>query len=135
VSQKGSKHIWVDSVFDGDSKSAKNTIGYNTNFWKSSLFFQRSVPKLTLSLHLRKLFANEKMPLHLGCRTTKTASLYLVLSKSYLKNSHTHGLFGQTLVSSIIVENINQSKFVTLYLVTTSTTTSCEFMSIISENI
>jgi hypothetical protein len=37
------------------------------------------------------------MPFRLGCRTPKTAVLYLVPNKSYSKNSHTHGLFGQTL--------------------------------------
>ena len=97
VSRKGSKHIWVDSVFDGDSKYVKKSIGCHARFWKSSLFFQRSFTKSTSKLQPRKVFASEKMPLHVGCRTPKTAGLYLVPSKSYSQNSHTHGLFGWTI--------------------------------------
>ncbi len=40
VSKKGSKHIWVDSVFNGDSKYVKKSIGCHASFQKSSLFFK-----------------------------------------------------------------------------------------------
>ena len=86
VSRKGSKHIWVDSVFDGDSKYVKNSIGCHASFWKSSLFFQRSFTKPTSKLQPRKVFASEKLPLCLGCRTPKTAGPYLVPIKNYSKN-------------------------------------------------
>ncbi len=42
------------------------------------------------------------MPFGLGCQTPKSAGLSLVSIKSYSKNSHTHGLFGQTIVNRLI---------------------------------
>ena len=102
MSRKRSKHIWVDSVFNGDSKYAKKSIGFHASFEKSNLVFQRSYEKPTSRLLLRKDFASEKMLLRLGYRTAKTAGLYLVPSKSYSKNSHTHGLFKRTIPSETL---------------------------------
>src|SRR5689334_15073347 len=60
-------------------------------FLEILLVFPKILYKADFEIAAQKSFASEKMPLCLGCRTPKTADLYLISSKSYSKNSHTHG--------------------------------------------
>jgi hypothetical protein len=95
-----SKNIWVDSVFDADSEYVKKSIGPYVKFWSYQSVFQRFAKTRVWENSSNVLSDRKKMRCHRSYLLVKTAGLYLVSFSKYLKNSHTHGLFGRSIINN-----------------------------------